>query len=565
MVAAPSSPTTSSRREEGEELAKQLLQSRKRSPPGYWQDTVIREYVPEVLRILKSQGRRHPTIRRVFYTVAQMHADFPKTKAGYTNLSRHLTDVRLRRKGKDADYRYWDGYDYKLDEFTDDSRSETQVPRFVRPKRFVQEHVLGMMYVFNQYEPNRWEGQDHVVEIMIEKRTMENTVKDIVQPKQVTAFPNSGSDGLSHQVDQYLRWKEYQRQGKDVHIGYLGDLDAWGEHMDKKDYVKRLLQMIRVDVENGEEPLNWNWTKEDWDNDDPYNKAKGDVFKNYYDKDKPAFTLERIGLTENQVNDYNLMKIDVQHIMEINNPAIQQINFAKRHGGYVYTVELDAIVILNEQAFKDMINEFVDRWYDYDIWEKVKPLLSDDVKDKELNKRITINKLAYQEYEQWSNDQLELDDEVDLNEIQAESLVRDDLSDLEPPGDLAPKSSVLYDDPVSKESKIEIRSHPNAIHKARKERREREHRERDVKDLKEARQEIAQLPDDKQKLNRLLSDKERYQKIVSDIEPDPDYIDGRPRHVWKLMYHSLDYYKQRLKDTESDLKRLREMGIIDDD
>jgi hypothetical protein len=313
-----------------------------------------------------------------------MHSDFPKTQAGYINLSKHLTDVRLRRKGRDADYRDWDGYNYKLDEFSDDSRSEAQVPRYTRPRRFVQEHLLGTMYVFDHYDPNRWEGQNHVVEIMIEKRTMERTVKDIVKPKQVTVFANSGNDGFSHQVDQYLRWKEYQLQGKDVHIGYLGDSDAWGEYMDKRDYVKEILQMIEVNVRNGDEPLNWNWTKEDWDNDDEYAKEKGDFFYNYYDKDKPEFTLERIGLTEEQVDKYDLMKIDVQHISEIPNPKIQQINFAKRHGGYVYTVELDAIVILNEQAFKDMLNEFIDRRYDNDIWQKVEPLLSKDVRDREI-------------------------------------------------------------------------------------------------------------------------------------------------------------------------------------
>src|SRR5215216_3866327 len=545
---------------EREELLQQLQQTKKRVPPGFWKDTVIREYVPEVLRILKRQGRRHPTIRRIFYTVAQMHEDFPKTTSGYQNLSKHLTNVRLRRKSRDADYTDWDGYDYRLDEFTDDSRSEAQVPRFTRPKRFVQEHILGTMYILTRYKPNRWEGQNHVVEIMIEKRTMENTVKDIAKPKQVTVFANTGNDGLSHQYDQYARWKEYQRQGKDVHIGYLGDLDAWGEHMDKKDYVKKILQMIKVDVANGEEPLNWNWTKEDWDNDDERAIEDGDYFVNHYDKGKPDFTLERIGLTEEQVDEYGLMKIDVKHMSEIERPRVQQTNFAKRHGGYVYTVELDAVVILHEQEFKDMIYEFIDRWYDNDIWEKVEPLLSAEVKDEEAKKRITFEKLAYKEFEEWHKDELELDYEVDLNEIIAESIGRE-VEDLEVPEELAPVSNTLYDDAATGKATILSENHPDAKYKLKEKRREKERQEKEAKDLKEMRQEIAQMPDDEHKLSRLLTDMKRYKDAIVKIEPNPDYIDGRPRNIWKSIYHSLGYYKQRVEDIEADLKRLEDKGI----
>ncbi len=154
-ITTTSSSSSSSTEEEQQQLAKQTAQAVKRVPPNYWKETVIRKYVPEVLRLLHRQGRRQPTIRRVFYTVAQMHEDFPKTTSGYQNLSTHLTDVRLRRNGRGADYRDWDGYDYKLDEFSDDSRSEAVVPRYVRPKRFVQEYVIGMQYIFTRYKPNR--------------------------------------------------------------------------------------------------------------------------------------------------------------------------------------------------------------------------------------------------------------------------------------------------------------------------------------------------------------------------------------------------------------------------
>ena len=180
--------------------------------------------------------------------------------------------------------------------------------------------------------------------------------------------------------------------------------------------------------------------------------------------------------------------------------------------------------------------------------------------------------MAHKEFEQWSNDELTstLDDEADLNEIVAESLGRGGSGggaaaanelEKEEPDELEPTSATLYEDPVDKISKISIQPFPNARYKVQKERQERQWQDRNVNDLKLMRQEIAQMPDDKEKLNRLQEDKKRYEEIIATIEPDPDYIDGRPRTLWKRLYRSLDYYKQRLDDTESDLKRLREMGI----
>jgi hypothetical protein len=40
-------------------------------------------------------------------------------------------------------------------------------------------------------------------------------------------------------------------------------------------------------------------------------------------------------------------------------------------------------------------------------------LLSAEVKDKEVNKRITLKKLVHDEWEKWKEDELELDDEAD--------------------------------------------------------------------------------------------------------------------------------------------------------
>src|SRR5215217_4293839 len=107
-------------------------------------------------------------------------------------------------------------------------------------------------------------------------------------------------------------------------------MDAWGEHMDMHDIVKKILQMIEDDIKHGDEPLNWNWTKKDWNNDDEYNKAKGYYFESHYNPDKPEFTFERLMLTEDQVDQYSLIHLDEVSISQIENPRIQEINFAER-------------------------------------------------------------------------------------------------------------------------------------------------------------------------------------------------------------------------------------------
>ena len=147
-----------------------------------------------------------------------------------------------------------------------------------------------------------------------------------------------------------MRWKKIQQEdGKEVHIQYYSDCDLYGENM-ATSLKQKILQIIKLDVEYyHEEPLNWDWKDpEDWDNakkavesigrekfnqlyrqivgEDKDNKEKKDRFsaevlkrskhpwyENYYDKKKPNFTFERIGLTFDQVTDLELTDLTSYH------------------------------------------------------------------------------------------------------------------------------------------------------------------------------------------------------------------------------------------------------------
>lgn len=77
-------------------------------------------------------------------------------------------------------------------------------------------------------------------------------------------------------------------------------------------------------------------------------------------------------------------------------------------------VELDAIVIQQEEAFLKMVNDGIEKWYNYDIWSRVQPSLSEETMRKELDKRLKFKKLALEEYKLWQNGELK---DLDTNPV----------------------------------------------------------------------------------------------------------------------------------------------------
>ena len=356
----------------------------------------------EVRRILMQlrkpgQGKPRPTIRRVFYILAS-NGKIPKTKSAYHRLSELLGKARLG----------WKGYQrlYDLDDFRDDTRPEIAEPNYRKPKTFVQERVLGALYMFDNYDEPLWEGQEHYVELMVEKQALVRTFEVPAKKWQVSVVSNKGNSSITAIAECVERWKRKQHEeGLNVHSEYFGDLDAFGENMDN-DIKKKIRRIIEIDIEEGREPLNWTGS-EKWSE---VAKHKG---KSYYDPDKPDFTFERIGLTEEQADRYNLLRLDEEPIKKLK-PGSVKWKFAKRHGGTCFVVELDAIVIQQEEAFLRMVNDGVEKWYNYDIWNSVHPSLSEETMKKELDKRVKFKKLALKEYKLWQNGELK---DLDTNPV----------------------------------------------------------------------------------------------------------------------------------------------------
>ena len=80
----------------------------------------------------------------------------------------------------------------------------------------------------------RWHGQPHYVEVWVEKKAMAGVLESILVGYQIRIVPTGGWASFTYERNNLKRLKEKTRQGKKVHILYLGDYDPSGLRMDEK-------------------------------------------------------------------------------------------------------------------------------------------------------------------------------------------------------------------------------------------------------------------------------------------------------------------------------------------
>jgi hypothetical protein len=91
------------------------------------------------------------------------------------------------------------------------------------------------------------------------------------------------------------------------------------------------------------------------------------------------------------------MRLDETPIIELSR-GTQEYDFAKRHGGYSFAVELDAFLIEQQDAFEKIVNDAIDNRHDEDILERIQERCSDEKKDSEIKKWVKFTKLSDNEY-----------------------------------------------------------------------------------------------------------------------------------------------------------------------
>jgi hypothetical protein len=64
------------------------------------------------------------------------------------------------------------------------------------------------------------------------------TLKSILEDRQIRIVPNRGFSSIAFSHDNIERLKDFQYEGKSIHIVYFGDLDPSGEIIDEVIYKK---------------------------------------------------------------------------------------------------------------------------------------------------------------------------------------------------------------------------------------------------------------------------------------------------------------------------------------
>jgi hypothetical protein len=163
----------------------------------------------------------------------------------------------------------------------------------------------------------RWHGQPHYIEIWSEKHAIVGTIAELVKDRYVRVSFNKGNPGWGYMHENRIRLlnklyyyddEKKERHRRNIHIWYLGDYDKYGRHMDLE--LEGQLKFFSL----------WNFVE-----------------------------FKRIGLLYEQIQEYGL-----------------PTNFATGEG-----YEVDALNAFDPDAFRGLIEEHIDPYFDEKIHERL--------------------------------------------------------------------------------------------------------------------------------------------------------------------------------------------------
>jgi hypothetical protein len=281
-----------------------------------WPETVL----PAVRERLSKFNTRGivPTLRAMFYALFSLNI-FPNTQNYYKSLSSHTTE--WRESGL-----------LPLDCFVDQSRHviEDFDDVYETPQEYIDrltEHLENAGFEYSDIIP-RWHNQPHYVEVWTEKNAQIGLLRSVLRrrtdDRQVRIVPGGGYSGPAFNYPNVQRLKEWEDQGKELHIVYFGDLDPSGENIEEVVIDKLAKYGLYVDF-------------------------------------------QRIAVTDEQVEQYRLPSNPDPATLEKLKRDTRANAFRRRHNGELFQVEIDALAALAPDAFRDMVLHSVDQFYDEDI------------------------------------------------------------------------------------------------------------------------------------------------------------------------------------------------------
>jgi hypothetical protein len=209
-------------------------------------------------------------------------------------------------------------------------------------------HIDLIKNASQDYTVPRWYKQPRYVEVWIEKQALADTFSSFLKGRDVRIVVNRGYSGWSFLYENCMRLLEVKRSGKEIHILYFGDFDPSGDDMD--DHLDNALRYFGL---------------EDID-------------------------FQRVAVTEEQIEEFHLppMPKSKETIDKVNNDT-RKNGFIKKYGK-LYVVELDALLAIEPDEFKSIVQGSVDQFFEQEIYQAV---LSDH--KPELVDRLVREKLRF--------------------------------------------------------------------------------------------------------------------------------------------------------------------------
>lgn len=106
--------------------------------------------------------------------------------------------------------------------------------------------IRGMM---DQYVISKWDGQEHYVEVWVEKEALSDVIARPASRWNVAHMACKGSPSTSAMHDAALRFRRQERDGRTTHLVYLGDHDPTGIDIsrDIADRMEMFRSSVKVD------------------------------------------------------------------------------------------------------------------------------------------------------------------------------------------------------------------------------------------------------------------------------------------------------------------------------
>lgn len=165
-------------------------------------DRVIVQYMGQGLRL---------TLRQLYYQLVTQNI-IPNEERSYKNLGNLVSDARL------AGLLDWDAIE-------DRGREPDRPPEFESLSRLIEVAIAS-------YRLPRWKGQEHYVELWVEKQALAGVLEPLAREFHVTLMVNKGYSSQSAMRASALRYIDAQeRYGQAGICFYLGDHDPSGNDM----------------------------------------------------------------------------------------------------------------------------------------------------------------------------------------------------------------------------------------------------------------------------------------------------------------------------------------------